>query len=64
MDNPHADQQAVLLERVLENSVSQPDLVIDTAHSHSLQSVCTETILELNQCVEVRRSINWRHFNN
>ncbi|KAK0491002.1 DASH complex subunit Dad4 [Armillaria novae-zelandiae] len=35
MENPHAEQQAVLLERILKNS-----------------SKCTETISELNRCLE------------
>ncbi|KAK0486939.1 hypothetical protein EDD18DRAFT_1192480 [Armillaria luteobubalina] len=40
MENPHAEQQAVLLERILKNS-----------------SKCTETISELNRCLEVRQPI-------
>ncbi|KAJ7286123.1 DASH complex subunit Dad4 [Mycena rebaudengoi] len=35
MENPHAERQAVLLERILKNT-----------------SKCTETILELNHCME------------
>ncbi|KAJ7709586.1 DASH complex subunit Dad4 [Mycena rosella] len=35
MENPHAERQAVLLERILKNT-----------------SKCTETILELNRCME------------
>ncbi|KAJ6597207.1 DASH complex subunit Dad4-domain-containing protein, partial [Mycena vulgaris] len=35
MENPHAERQAVLLERILKNT-----------------SKCTETILELNHCLE------------
>ncbi|KIY46621.1 hypothetical protein FISHEDRAFT_46940 [Fistulina hepatica ATCC 64428] len=35
MQNPHAERQAVLLERILKNA-----------------SKCTESILELNQCME------------
>ncbi|KAF8211896.1 DASH complex subunit Dad4 [Mycena galopus ATCC 62051] len=35
MENPHAERQAVLLERILKNT-----------------SKCTETILELNHCIE------------
>ncbi|KAJ6463815.1 DASH complex subunit Dad4 [Mycena polygramma] len=35
MENPHAERQAVLLERILKNV-----------------SKCTETILDLNQCME------------
>ncbi|KAJ6624559.1 DASH complex subunit Dad4, partial [Mycena sp. CBHHK59/15] len=35
MENPHAERQAVLLERILKNA-----------------SKCTETILELNHCME------------
>ncbi|KAG1782731.1 hypothetical protein EV702DRAFT_398623 [Suillus placidus] len=37
MENPHAERQSVLLERILKNA-----------------SACTEMILELNHCVEVR----------
>ncbi|KAJ6502245.1 DASH complex subunit Dad4 [Mycena sanguinolenta] len=35
MENPHAERQAVLLERILKNT-----------------SKCTETIMELNHCIE------------
>ncbi|KZP05934.1 hypothetical protein FIBSPDRAFT_805387 [Athelia psychrophila] len=35
MENPHAERQAILLERILKNT-----------------SKCTETIMELNHCVE------------
>ncbi|KAJ7085787.1 DASH complex subunit Dad4 [Mycena belliarum] len=35
MENPHAERQAVLLERILKNT-----------------SKCTETIMELNHCME------------
>jgi len=35
MENPNAERQAVLLERILKN-----------------MSKCTETILELNRCIE------------
>ncbi|KII92499.1 hypothetical protein PLICRDRAFT_155083 [Plicaturopsis crispa FD-325 SS-3] len=38
MENPHAERQAVLLERILKNTASK--------------SKCTEMIVELNQCVE------------
>ncbi|TFY67196.1 hypothetical protein EVG20_g4027 [Dentipellis fragilis] len=37
MENPHAERQAVLLERIVKNA-----------------DKCTELILELNHCVEVR----------
>lgn len=58
MDNPHAERQAVLLERILKNSVC-PQL--PRRHKYSIltfmvQAKCTEMILELNHCVEVNNA--------
>lgn len=56
MENPHAERQAVLLERILKNTVSSstPTFIFALALNVILQqSKCTEMILELNHCVEV-----------
>jgi len=54
MENPHAERQAVLLERILKNTVSSSTLLFALALNVILQqSKCTEMILELNHCVEV-----------
>ena len=55
MENPHAERQAVLLERIVKNTVGIPG-VCCTCHQtdETRQSKCTEMILELNHSIEVR----------
>lgn len=68
MENPHAERQAVLLERILKNTVSKPRTAglwskVDTGsnitrtdnhpNARTVKSKCTEMILELNRCLEV-----------
>ncbi|KAF7790712.1 hypothetical protein EIP86_001668 [Pleurotus ostreatoroseus] len=40
MENPHAERQNVLLQRIIKNAEK-----------------CTETIIELNRCLEVRYTL-------
>jgi DASH complex subunit DAD4 len=52
MNNPHAERQAVLLERITKNAVSLMHPFRER-RSCVFQEKCTELILELNHCVEV-----------
>jgi hypothetical protein len=52
MENPNAERQAVLLERILKNMVKYFLYCPNTQLTYP-QSKCTETILELNRCIEV-----------
>ncbi len=53
MENPHAERQAVLLERILKTTVSIYELIFRVELTGS-QSKCTEMIIELNHSLEVR----------
>ena len=61
MENPHAERQAVLLERIVKNAVSVTLLhkkeTTMTIFQHR-QDKCTELILELNHCVEVCHDVH------
>lgn len=61
MENPHAERQAVLLERIVKNAVSvtplHPKKRTITSFLHR-QDKCTELILELNHCVEVCHDVH------
>ena len=67
MENPHAERQAVLLERILKNMVKKIVCTVQDTQLTFPQSKCTEMILELNHCVEVSnhlelfKSIFYRH---
>ena len=53
MNNPHAERQAVLLERIGKNAVRRVPFLEDVVQFTCTQEKCTELILELNHCVEV-----------
>jgi hypothetical protein len=55
MENPHAERQAVLLERILKNTVRTSVCWVSIKLTlKAQQSKCTEMIVELNHCVEVK----------
>lgn len=58
MENPHAERQAILLERILKNTVSRvcPYHILHVTQACH-KSKCTEMILELNHCVEVNQNL-------
>jgi hypothetical protein len=60
MENPHAERQAVLLERIVKNAVSVTPLHRKSDDNQFLhrQDKCTELILELNHCVEVCHDVH------
>ena len=61
MENPHAERQAVLLERILKNAVKRIFSTVQDVQLIQPQSKCTESILELNHCVEVCSSTSWTY---
>ena len=61
MENPHAERQAVLLERIVKNAVSvyfTKKKKRDDNQFLLRQDKCTELILELNHCVEVCHDVH------
>ena len=55
MENPHAERQVVLLQRIHKNvvrGITGIDVIKPPADRD--QDKCTELMLELNHCVEVR----------
>ena len=58
MENPHAERQAVLLERILKNMVKKIVYTVQDTELTFPQSKCTEMILELNHCVEVSNHLD------
>ena len=61
MENPHAERQAVLLERIVKNAVSVTQLYKKKPAYNQFpyhQDKCTELILELNHCVEVCHDVH------
>jgi 3-polyprenyl-4-hydroxybenzoate decarboxylase len=59
MENPHAERQAVLLERILKNSVRVICNLLSTIRTYApiLDKLkCTGMIQELNHCFEVNIS--------
>jgi DASH complex subunit DAD4 len=58
MENPHAERHAVLLERILKNMVKKIVCTVPETQLTYPQSKCTETILELNRCVEVSNHLD------
>ncbi|KXN83724.1 hypothetical protein AN958_00866 [Leucoagaricus sp. SymC.cos] len=52
MENPHAERQAVLLERIVKNTVRALVKYSISSGTKDRQSKCTEMILELNHCLE------------
>jgi hypothetical protein len=61
MENPHAERQAVLLERIVKNAVSVTLLTQKKCDDNQFlhrQDKCTELILELNHCVEVCHDVH------
>jgi hypothetical protein len=61
MENPHAERQAVLLERIVKNAVSVSHRFTKKGDDNQFlhhQDKCTELILELNHCVEVCHDVH------
>ena len=54
MENPHAERQNVLLQRIIKNAVRSRPPLATIPHLPFSQDKCTEAILELNRCLEVR----------
>lgn len=54
MQNPHAERQDALLRRIIKNVVQYIKLSMQHICTHFKQESCTETIEELNRCLDVR----------
>lgn len=54
MENPHDERQAILLDRIVKNSVSTLNGLPCTLAYMILfdKNKCTELVMELNQCLE------------
>jgi DASH complex subunit DAD4 len=50
MENPHEEKQAILLERIIKNVVSNLGVCQNASLTHHSQEKCNESIAELNQC--------------
>lgn len=53
MENPHAEKQAILLERIIKNMVRFVALPLLRLTRLVPQEKCNELIAELNKCVKV-----------
>lgn len=63
MENPHSERQAVLLERIIKNVVSNPfKSHIGVISLYFFKGKCVELISELNHCVEVCISFTLSHY--
>lgn len=63
MENPHEVEQAVLLERIIKNVVSD-NLTGPSMHNKRAarlikgQDKCNEAVLEMNHCIRVSQLLN------
>ncbi|KAI0318844.1 DASH complex subunit Dad4 [Amylostereum chailletii] len=57
MENPHAERQAVLLERIVKNAEKCTELVLELNH-------CLEEVLRANQNVNIAAELVTRYRKN
>ncbi|KAG6335398.1 hypothetical protein ID866_3693 [Astraeus odoratus] len=57
MENPHAERQAVLLERILKNASACTELIIELNH-------CAEEILRANASVKIAADLTTKYRKN
>lgn len=57
MENPHAERQAVLLERILKNASVCTELIIELGH-------CVEEILHANASVKIAADLATKYRKN
>jgi len=57
MDNPHAERQAVLLDRILKNSAKCTEMILELNH-------CIEEILRANASVKIASDLAMKYRKN
>ncbi|KAL4255766.1 DASH complex subunit DAD4 [Pleurotus pulmonarius] len=57
MENPHAERQAVLLERILKNSSKCTEMILELNH-------CLEEVLRANSAVQTAADLSTKYRKN
>ncbi|KAF9058021.1 DASH complex subunit Dad4 [Panaeolus papilionaceus] len=57
MENPHAERQAVLLERIVKNTTKCTEMILELNH-------CMEEIIRANQTVKIAADLATKYRKN